>query len=401
MRLLLLPTLVVTLTLGCLAGCANRTVTQTRNPREIDITEYDRIFEASHQVLRKHHFSVDRSDYRFGTIVTKPQGASTILEFWRNDNTTFEQMLFASANDLRRTVRITLEPWSEEQVRAALIAQRRAALKSETPAAESEASQSDSASESISDESQAVSSESETIPDGSQTLPDESGGAAGVPASAGMSNTNPSGDTSGAGQVIEIITDPGGSTDPAIVGSESGSENASADAGEATSGATSGGGAGAGAPIAPSESHASKTTSSGGDSGGDSGGTGVIPLDAEQTQVVVVEIDEDQPAQVVQVDGLDELDIDFDGPLPKLYGLRVEVMIEVRQQPSQFITNSATSDVLRNLEEVPIELAERNIPAMYWQPVGRDVLLENRLIAAIIRRASELTDLDQYNFIQP
>ena len=126
-----------------------------------------------------------------------------------------------------------------------------------------------------------------------------------------------------------------------------------------------------------------------------------VPLDAEQTQVVVVEIDEDQPAQVVQVDGLDELDIDFDGPLPKLYGLRVEVMIEVRQQPSQFITNSATSDVLRNLEEVPIELAERNIPAMYWQPVGRDVLLENRLIAAIIRRASELTDLDQYNFIQP
>ena len=200
-------------------GCANREITSAPNPYEIDVTEYDRIFEAAHHVLRDYQFTVERSDYRFGVVLTEPRGAATIFEPWRPGNTTLQQALFATGNDLRRIVRVTLEPWED----------------ADTP------------------------------------MP------------------------------------------PAAV--------------------------------------------------------------TEASTVVT--------------------------PSPTLYGLRVEVMIEKRQMPSQYITRSSTSQVLRTLDEVPHELAQRNIPAIYWQPVGRDALLENRLMAEIVRKSTQLTDLDDFDFIQP
>lgn len=204
-----------------LGACADRSIVEAPNPYEIKAADYDRVFEATHLVLRDYQFTVERSDYRFGTVLTEPRGAATLIEFWRDDNTTFEQMLFASGNDLRRIVRVTIEPWSQ-QMRQPVIENQLAAE--------------------MEDQSAAMS-------------PD--------------------------------------------------------------------------------------------------------------------------------------------------YGVRVEVQVEQRQLPDQFITNSASSQVQRRLDAVPYELAVRNIPAEYWQPVGRDVLLENRILTEIIRKSATLTDLDDFNFVQP
>ena len=39
------------------------------------------------------------------------------------------------------------------------------------------------------------------------------------------------------------------------------------------------------------------------------------------------------------------------------------------------------------LRSNPGELANRGIEGRYWQPIGRDVVLENHLLAAILRKS--------------
>lgn len=262
------------------AGCGNRELVEAPNPYEVDVSEYDRIFEATHHVLRDFKFTVERSDYRFGTVLTEPRGASTLAEFWRQDNSTFEQMLFATGNDLRRIVRVTLEPW-----------------------------------------------------DASMAQPDTD---------RETTTLNPLAD--------EVTEDTVSITEPSI---------------------------------------AHDTTVS-------AGIEEIQPVDAEPTQAIV-EVERQTAGVNAGVETVSETVMTE----PAVYGLRVEVLVEQKQLPDQFITNSATSSVFRRLDEVPYELAIRNIPAEYWQPVGRDVLLENRILAQIIRMSSQLTDLDDFNFIQP
>lgn len=267
--------LVVLLTI--LPGCGNREIVEAPNPYEIDVSEYDRMFEATHHVLRDFHFRIERSDYRFGTVLTEPRGASTVAEFWRQDNTTFEQMLFATANDLRRTVRVTIEPWDES------MAQSRRTTPGDNPSSE------------VTEATMMISEP--TVSNSRETT-----------------------------TVIEEIESLDASPTQAIVEIER--ETTTVNAGVKT-----------------------------------------------VTASVVTE--------------------------PAVYGLRVDVLIEQRQLPDQYITNSATSQVQRRLDEVPHELAIRNIPAAYWLPVGRDVLLENRILAEIVRTSTELTGMEDFNFIQP
>jgi hypothetical protein len=75
------------------------------------------------------------------------------------------------------------------------------------------------------------------------------------------------------------------------------------------------------------------------------------------------------------------------------YRLRVEVLVEEQQRPTEYLNGSTTGQRMNSaLREVPTELANRGIAATYWQPTGRDPYMESRLIAQIIRRSVELPD---------
>jgi hypothetical protein len=75
------------------------------------------------------------------------------------------------------------------------------------------------------------------------------------------------------------------------------------------------------------------------------------------------------------------------------YRLRVEVLIEEQQRPTEYLNGSTTGQRMNsNLREVPIELASRGIAATYWQPTGRDPYMESRIVAQIIRKSVELPD---------
>ncbi len=70
------------------------------------------------------------------------------------------------------------------------------------------------------------------------------------------------------------------------------------------------------------------------------------------------------------------------------YRLRVEVLIERRQHPNRYLTGSTNGHrVYGTLLSTPEEWLARGIEGSYWRPVGRDTLLEQHLLANIIRKS--------------
>jgi len=96
---------------ACVTGCSLNQA-NANNPLEIDHSEYARVYNAAIAVLREYGFSLDRQDYRFGRITTKPQNSPTALEPWNNTNTTSNQILESTINHQRRLVTVSLEPIS-------------------------------------------------------------------------------------------------------------------------------------------------------------------------------------------------------------------------------------------------------------------------------------------------
>lgn len=97
--------LTVTALLGCRGPAA-----LAPNPFEIDAREYDRVYDASVQVLRDYGFTVDRQDYRFGRVTTGPLGSPTLLEPWKRDNSTLGQAAASTVGDLQRKVTVFIDP---------------------------------------------------------------------------------------------------------------------------------------------------------------------------------------------------------------------------------------------------------------------------------------------------
>lgn len=95
---------------GLLGGCAGQQVQPVANPYQIDAQAYRPVFATAVQVLRDQGFTVDRRDFRFGVITTRPLGASTLFEPWTGDHTTADQAIAGTLHDHQRIVRITLEP---------------------------------------------------------------------------------------------------------------------------------------------------------------------------------------------------------------------------------------------------------------------------------------------------
>ncbi|MCX5662860.1 MAG: hypothetical protein NTW19_24520 [Planctomycetota bacterium] len=95
-----------------LGGCSRAVKSPVANPFEIDPREFDRVFTASVLELRAQGFAVDRQDYRFGRVTTKPLPSPTIIEPWRDTNTTVYQAETATLNSQRRLVTVRIDPAS-------------------------------------------------------------------------------------------------------------------------------------------------------------------------------------------------------------------------------------------------------------------------------------------------
>ena len=96
-----------------LGGCTHAVVESTR-PIEIGTSEYSRMYRAAVLVLRDHGFRLDRQDYRFGHISTRPLPAPTIIEPWDHTNSTFDQALESTINSQRRVVSVMFDPAGEQ-----------------------------------------------------------------------------------------------------------------------------------------------------------------------------------------------------------------------------------------------------------------------------------------------
>lgn len=100
--LLLLPSLLI-------AGCS-RQVVEADNPAPVAADQYEAYFEAATQVLRDNRYVIDRRDYRFGKITTRPQGSPNVLEVWNPQNTTADQAIESTLASEQRRVSVTFTP---------------------------------------------------------------------------------------------------------------------------------------------------------------------------------------------------------------------------------------------------------------------------------------------------
>ncbi len=117
-----------------LCGCTGQRATTADNPSPVTTASYDQTFEASIDVLRDMGFIVDRKDYRFGVVTTRPDVSPTVVEVWHPDNTTNAQALDSTFAHLRRRVTLQLEPVGQSnlidtpsayQLRAEVLLERR------------------------------------------------------------------------------------------------------------------------------------------------------------------------------------------------------------------------------------------------------------------------------------
>lgn len=95
-----------------LSGCQSSMVA-TPEPVVIDAREYDRVYEASKLSLREFGFFLDRQDYRFGVVTTRPRVSETIFEPGYRTVSTTRQKLSSTLNDERRVVTVFLQPMHE------------------------------------------------------------------------------------------------------------------------------------------------------------------------------------------------------------------------------------------------------------------------------------------------
>ena len=119
-----IATILLIATIG--GGCHSYTVRD--HPASIPADQYDRAFNAAIETLRDKGFEIDREDYRFGRVVSRPLESPTIVEPWHTTNTTFSQMVENTLNTQRRIASVFLDQATDAdqyQLRVAVTIERR------------------------------------------------------------------------------------------------------------------------------------------------------------------------------------------------------------------------------------------------------------------------------------
>lgn len=103
------PCLLFVLLVASVIGC-QATPQSASAPVQIAEEEYARMYQASIEVLRDNGYTIDRDDYRFGSVTADAEQTHTLFEPWHRDGKTFVQAAAATANRQRRVVRVQMEP---------------------------------------------------------------------------------------------------------------------------------------------------------------------------------------------------------------------------------------------------------------------------------------------------
>lgn len=88
-----------------LPGCS-RPVVQADNPSAVPADDYEAAYNTAIDVLRDYGFTIDRRDFRFGEITTKPLGSPNIFEVWKPHNTTSDQAVESTLASEQRRVHV-------------------------------------------------------------------------------------------------------------------------------------------------------------------------------------------------------------------------------------------------------------------------------------------------------
>lgn len=105
-------------------------------------------------------------------------------------------------------------------------------------------------------------------------------------------------------------------------------------------------------------------------------------LNAERREVIVTFKPGFDIDQALDAQGTDGLGTGTDNG--STYQVTIEVEVQRRREPQRFLTHSAGGYITRQYSAVPMHLQDRGIEGTYWQPIGRDTQLEQRLMAQIL-----------------
>ncbi len=89
------------------AGCIP-TGAPVSSPPEVADEDFNVIWDATNEVLRKYRFFIDRADRREGVITTFPMIARHWFEFWRKDAATQRDVAEGTLQTLYRRVTISI-----------------------------------------------------------------------------------------------------------------------------------------------------------------------------------------------------------------------------------------------------------------------------------------------------
>ncbi|MCC6680061.1 MAG: hypothetical protein IT445_04070 [Phycisphaeraceae bacterium] len=95
------------------AGCRSVPAEAPSNPAPVVAGEYDDVYRAAIDTLRDEGFRVERQDYRFGRISTAALDSPSIVEPWRGHNSTAQQTLASTLDQLQRQVNVLFDPVPE------------------------------------------------------------------------------------------------------------------------------------------------------------------------------------------------------------------------------------------------------------------------------------------------
>jgi len=93
-------------------GCGVEHTQPIGRPQKLTAAErdFEAVWQASRQTLRKYRFELDRQDRRAGTITTLPMTGMHFFEFWRKDAGRPADYAESTVQTLYRTARVTIRP---------------------------------------------------------------------------------------------------------------------------------------------------------------------------------------------------------------------------------------------------------------------------------------------------
>jgi hypothetical protein len=92
-------------------GCVEHTQPVGPAPKLTVAQEnFEAVWQASIEVLRRHYFIIDRQDRRDGVITTQPLVGQHWTEFWRSDAATPKDLAESSLQTIYRTVKVKVQP---------------------------------------------------------------------------------------------------------------------------------------------------------------------------------------------------------------------------------------------------------------------------------------------------